>query len=267
VSSTVLRSSAGAPPRFSVRGARGAAVALASLVAGALVWQYIGNHTQQASFVSFTKTLSALWALTKDGELWHASVSSLKLFAAGLVIALAIGFVLGLLLARIRTLRIGLEPYIAAMYATPMVALIPFILAVFGFEFRSKLIVVVLFGLWPILINTLEGARSVNQELLEVAASYRSTEPKLWWHVIVPYTLPFTMTGVRQSIARCLVGMVASEFLLSASGLGELIIVNTQRFETANVLASVLAITLLATLLMALGRALENYFARWRAGA
>jgi NitT/TauT family transport system permease protein len=72
---------------------------------------------------------------------------------------------------------------------------------------------------------------------------------------------------VRQSIARCLVGMIASEFLLSASGLGELIIVNTQRFDTANVLAAVLTMTLLATALMAIGRALENHFARWRAGS
>jgi ABC-type nitrate/sulfonate/bicarbonate transport system permease component len=257
---------AGAPPRFRIRGGRQAAVSLLGLALGAAIWEYVGHHTQPSSFVTFTATIGALGHLIRDGELLRAMESSLKLFGAGLAIAIAIGFFFGLLLARIKPLRIGLEPYVAAMYATPTVALIPFILAVFGFEFRSKLIVVVLFGIWPILINTLEGARSVNQELLEVARSYRSNEPKLWWHVIVPYTLPYTMTGVRQSIARCLVGMIASEFLLSASGLGALIIINTERFETANVLASVLAITLLATVLMAVGRAIENYFARWKAG-
>jgi len=256
-----------APPRFRLSGLRNGAVAGVGLLAGALLWQYIGNHTQHSSFVPFTDTLRALWHLARDGELFHALVSSLKLFAAGLAIALVFGFFLGLLLARVRLLRVGLEPYIAAFYATPMVALIPFILAVLGFEFRAKLVVVVLFGLWPILINTLEGARSVNEELLEVARSYRTNEPKLWVHVIVPYTLPFTMTGVRQSIARCLVGMIASEFLLSSSGLGNLIIVNTQRFDTANVLATVLTVTLLATLLMAIGRALEDYFARWKSGS
>jgi ABC-type nitrate/sulfonate/bicarbonate transport system permease component len=266
VTSTVLRT-AGAPPRFAISGLRGAVVAAAGLVVGAIAWQVIGNHTQQSSFVSFTATIRALWHLTKDGELWHALVSSLKLFGAGLAISLAIGFPTGLLLARVRVLRVGLEPYIAVFYATPMVALIPMLLATVGFEFRAKLIVVVLFGLWPILINTLEGAKSVNEELLEVAQSYHSSEPKLWWHVVIPYTLPFAMTGVRQSIARCLVGMIASEFLLSASGLGELIIVNTQRFDTANVLAAVLTMTLLATALMAIGRALENHFARWRAGS
>jgi NitT/TauT family transport system permease protein len=85
--------------------------------------------------------------------------------------------------------------------------------------------------------------------------------------VIIPYTLPFAMTGIRQGIARALVGMIASEFLLSASGLGDLIYRNTQIFQTGKVLASVLVITILATILMGIGRALENYFARWRAGA
>ena len=100
----------------------------------------------------------------------------------------------------------------------------------------------------------------------EAWLSNLKNEPRLWLHVIVPYTLPYTMTGLRQSIARCLVGMIAAEFLLSSSGLGDLIIRNTERFQTANVLACVLTIMLLATALIGIGRALENYFARWKAG-
>jgi NitT/TauT family transport system permease protein len=244
---------------------RGPSVTVLSLAIGAGIWELIGRHTQRTSFVGFWPTMQALGHMISDGELGTALGQSLELFALGLVISIVIGFILGLLLARVRWLRIGLEPYINALYATPAVALIPFIL-VFGFGLKQKLIVVVLFGLWPILINTLEGARSVSETLLEVSRSYRSTEPKLWRHVIIPYTLPYTMTGVRQAIARCLVGMIASEFLLSASGLGELIIRNTERFETGRVLAAVLVITVLATILMSIGRAIENYFARWKAG-
>jgi ABC-type nitrate/sulfonate/bicarbonate transport system permease component len=244
----------------------GGLVSLAGLAFGAGVWELVGRHTQAASFAPFSETVSALWGMVRSGELPRALESSLKLFGAGLGFALVIGFFLGLLLARIRVLRIGLEPYILMLYATPMVALIPFVLSLFGFEFRAKVIVVTLFGLWPILINTLEGARSVSIDLLEVARSYRSTEPKLWRHVIIPYTLPYTMTGVRQAIARSLIGMLASEYLLSASGLGNLILTYTQRFDTAHVLAAVLTITLLATSLMAIGRAIENHFARWKAG-
>ncbi len=245
---------------------RGALVSLAGLVLGAGIWELVGHHTQQTSFAPFSQTVSALWHMTPSGELPSALGSSLQLFGAGLGIAIGIGFLAGLVLARVEVVRIGLEPYVAMLYATPMVALIPFVLAVFGFEFRSKLIVVVLFGLFPVLVNTLEGARSVNPELIEVARSYRSSELQLWGHVVIPYTLPYAMTGVRQAIPRCLVGMLASEFLLAASGLGNLILVYTQRFDTPHVLAAVLTITLLATLLMAVGRALENRVARWRVG-
>ena len=245
---------------------RGALVSLVGLAAGAGLWELIGRHTQASSFAPFSTTVEALWSITKSGELPRALESSLQLFAAGLGFALVIGFVLGLLLARIRLLRIGLEPYIFMLYATPMFALIPFILSLFGFEFRAKVIVVALFGIWPILINTLEGARSVNLDLLEVARSYRSTEPKLWRHVVIPYTLPYTMTGVRQGIARSLIGVIASEYLLAATGLGNLILTYTNQFDASHVLAAVLAITLVATLLMMIGRAIENYFARWKAG-
>jgi ABC-type nitrate/sulfonate/bicarbonate transport system permease component len=251
--------------RWSSRRLRGPAVTIAGLAVGAGLWELAGRHTQPTSFVGFGDTMRALWEMIDSGELGTALGQSLQLFAAGLGIATVLGFFFGLLLARVRWLRIGLEPYVNALYATPAVALVPFIL-VFGFGFKQKLIVVVMFALWPILINTLEGARSVSETLLEVARSYRSNEPKLWRHVIVPYTLPFTMTGVRQGIARALVGMIASEFLLSASGLGELINHNSQIFETGKVLGSVLTITILATILMAVGRALENYFARWKAG-
>ena len=245
---------------------RGSLVSAGSLIVGAGLWELVGRHTQQSSFAPFSKTVAALWDMTKSGELPRAAESSLELFGAGLAIACVLGFILGLLLARIRVLRTGLEPYILMLYATPMFALIPYILSLFGFEFRAKVIVVAMFGIWPILINTMEGARSVNQDLLEVARSYRSSEPKLWRHVIIPYTLPYTMTGVRQGIARSLVGVIASEFLLAATGLGSLILLYGNRFDAAHVLAAVLFITLLATLLMAIGRAIENYFARWKAG-
>lgn len=245
---------------------RGPLVSFAGLAAGAGIWELIGRHTQAVSFAPFSATVSALWSMLATGELPRALESSLKLFAAGLVLAIVLGFLLGLVMARIDAIRIGLEPYVAMFYATPMVALIPFILAIFGFQFRSKLIVVVLFGIWPVVINTLEGARSVNPELLEVAKSYRSSELQLWGHVVIPYTLPYTMTGVRQAIARSLIGMLASEFLLQADGLGNLILIYTQRFDTARVLAAVLTITLLATALMGIGRAAENRFARWKVG-
>jgi NitT/TauT family transport system permease protein len=150
------------------------------------------------------------------------------------------------------------------LYATPMVALIPFILSMMGFGFAPKLLVVFLFAVFPVIYNTVEGARSIKPELIEVAKSFRSSEWALWREVMLPYTLPYTMTGVRQAIGRALVGMIAAEFFLSATGLGQLIMSASQNFDTGGVFASILIIGLLGIGLTRLGLVIEQHFARWR---
>ena len=150
------------------------------------------------------------------------------------------------------------------IYATPMVALIPFILSLMGFGFAPKVLVVFLFAVFPILYNTVEGARSIKPELIEVARSFRSSEWSLWREVMLPYTLPYTMTGVRQAIGRGLVGMVAAEFFLGSTGLGQMIMAASQNFDTAGVFAAILVIALIGVALMRLGLLIEQHFARWR---
>jgi len=214
--------------------------------------------------VPFSETLVRLWQLLVSGDFITQFLDSAKLFLAGFVLALIVGMPLGMLLARVRTLRIGVEPYIMILYATPMVALIPFILSMMGFGFAPKLLVVFLFAVFPVLYNTVEGARSIRPELIEVAKSFRSSEWALWREVMLPYTLPYTMTGVRQAIGRALVGMIAAEFFLSATGLGQLIMSASQNFDTGGVFASILIIGLLGIGLTRLGLVIEQHFARWR---
>ena len=235
-----------------------------SLLAGMALWEIVGRNTSAAFMVPLSETLVRLKELAVSGELLSQLASSLGLFAAGFALALLVGMPAGLLLARARTLRIALEPYVVVLYATPMVALIPFILSMMGFGFAPKMLVVFLFAVFPILYNTVEGARSIKPELIEVARSFRSSESALWRDVMVPYTLPFAMTGVRQAVGRGLVGMVAAEFFLSSTGLGQLIMSASQNFDTAGVFAAILIIGLLGVGLMRLGLLVETHFARWR---
>ena len=214
--------------------------------------------------VPFSETLVRLWQLIAHGQFISQLIDSAQLFLTGFVLALAVGAPLGLLLARVRVLRVGIEPYLMILYATPMVALIPFILSLMGFGFAPKVLVVFLFSVFPVLYNTVEGARSIRPELIEVAKSYRSSEWALWREVMLPYTLPYMMTGVRQAIGRALVGMIAAEFFLSATGLGQLIMGASQEFDTAGVFASILVIGLLGVGLTRLGLKIEQHFARWR---
>jgi NitT/TauT family transport system permease protein len=205
-----------------------------------------------------------LWQLIAEGQFIDQFIDSAILFLTGFVLALVVGAPLGLLLARVRVLRIGIEPYIMTLYATPMVALIPFILSLMGFGFAPKVLVVFLFAVFPVLYNTVEGARSIKPELIEVARSFRSSESALWLEVMLPYTLPYIMTGVRQAIGRALVGMVAAEFFLSSTGLGQLIMGASQNFDTGGVFASIFVIGMIGVGLMRIGLKIEQHFARWR---
>jgi ABC-type nitrate/sulfonate/bicarbonate transport system permease component len=235
-----------------------------SIFAGIALWEIAGRSTSAAFMVPLSETLVRLWQLISRGEFISQLLDSSELFLTGFVLALAVGAPLGMLLARVRVLRIGIEPYIMILYATPMVALIPFILSIMGFGFAPKVLVVFLFTVFPVLYNTVEGARSMRPELIEVAKSFRSSEWALWREVMLPYTLPYTMTGVRQAIGRALVGMIAAEFFLSSTGLGQLIMGASQDFDTAGVFASILVIGMIGVGLTRLGLKIEQHFAKWR---
>ncbi|HEY5215860.1 MAG TPA: ABC transporter permease [Pseudolabrys sp.] len=235
-----------------------------SIFAGVALWEIAGRSTSAAFMVPLSETLVRLWQLISRGEFLAQLLDSSELFLTGFVLALIVGMPLGMLLARVRTLRVGIEPYIMTLYASPMVALIPFILSIMGFGFVPKVLVVFLFAVFPVLYNTVEGARSIKPELIEVAKSFRSSEWALWREVMLPYTLPYTMTGVRQAIGRALVGMIAAEFFLSSTGLGQLIMGASQDFDTAGVFASILVIGLIGVGLTRLGLNIEQHFAKWR---
>ena len=127
-----------------------------------------------------------------------------------------------------------------------------------------KALVVFLFAFFSVLYNTVEGARSLKPEMLEVARSFRSGEWGVWRDLLIPYTLPFAMTGVRQGIGRGLVGLIAGEFFLSGTGIGLLIMQSERDFNVPGLYGSILVVTILGVLLMAVGRGLENRFAAWR---
>ncbi len=145
-----------------------------ALALGVALWQVGAYFTKPVFLPTFTRTLARLYEMTVTGVLGDALASSMLVYFTGLIAAIVVGLAIGLLLARVRLLRIALENYIMLLYATPMVALIPFILSMMGFGFSAKAVVVFLFAVFSVLYNTIEGARSLKPEMLEVARSFRS---------------------------------------------------------------------------------------------
>lgn len=239
------------------------AVSALGLLAGLGLWQWAGQR-DPVLFATPGRSLSALATLTEDGTLPSALLSSGRLLVVGLALAIVAGVGFGLLLSRARLLRSSTDWLLFALQSVPIVALAPLILSAFGFGLPAKTLVVFLTAVFPITVNTAEGAHRVPTTLLEVARTFRSSEWRIWKDVLLPHTVPYAMTGVRQGIAMAFVGTLAAEFFLNASGVGGLLLAASTRFDSATVLGLTLLVSVLAVALMGCGRAVEGYFARWR---
>jgi ABC-type nitrate/sulfonate/bicarbonate transport system permease component len=235
----------------------------ASITLLIIVWQALG-HSFGVLFAPFTTTMKQLWAMLNGGPLLPALWVSGELYLTTLAVNVLVGVTLGLLLARSKLISAALEPYVFILYATPTISLVPFVSVLFGFEFWPRVLVAVLISIFPVLLGTMEGARSIPRQHLDVAAIFGSNEGQLWRDVIIPYVTPYAMTGIRQSIALSMAGTLVAEFFLNPDGVAALLLQGTTIVDTAWVLAVTVFVAALAVILVGVGEVIEHYLVRWR---
>jgi NitT/TauT family transport system permease protein len=227
------------------------------------VWEMTGPFVNPIFFTYPSKIAVAFVELTASGELPHFLAQSLEVMCYGLLAAIAVGIPLGVATARIRRLDWALDLPLNALYATPMVALVPLLVLWFGIYLKAKIIVVLLFAVFPIVINTYQGVRECDKGLLEVARSYRSSEWLIWRDVLFPFALPYITAGVRLAIGRGLVGMVIAEFYTTITGLGFMITRYANVFEMDKTFVPVIVLMMLGVTLTSLLKWLERRIAPW----
>jgi NitT/TauT family transport system permease protein len=240
------------------------AIRLVSLAVVLTAWELYGRSVNPILFTYPIAIVQAFLELGQSGELVGYLSQSLQVLAIALLLSVGAGVPLGVLLARFGALELATDLYINALYATPMVALVPLIVLWFGFGIPAKVIIVFLFMIFPVLINTQQGVKNVDRALLEVARSFCSTERQLWGDVILPSALPFIAAGVRLAIGRGLVGMVVAEFYTSISGLGYMIVRYANAFETAKLFVPIVVLMVMGVLLVQGARAVELRIAPWQ---
>lgn len=235
----------------------------ASIVLLIGLWEAFGNSFG-VLFVPFSTTMKQLWEMLYGGPLLPALWVSGKLYLVTLVINIVVGVTVGLAVARSKLIAAAFEPYIYVLYATPTISLVPFVSVLFGFDFWPRVLVAVLISIFPILLGTAEGARSIPRQHLDVAAMFGSNERQLWRDVILPYVTPYAMTGIKQSVALTMVGTLVAEFFLNPDGLAALMLEGTTIVDTAWVLAITVFVAGLAVILVGVGELIERYLVRWR---
>ena len=240
-----------------------AAIRMASVLVGLAVWEVYGRAIHTVIFAYPTQIGHAFIELVRNGELWFYLQGSLVVLALGLGLAIAIGIPLGIVMGRRDVVEYALEPYINALYSTPTVALIPLIVLWAGFQVKAKVILVFLFCVFPILINTYQGVKNTDARLLEVARSFCAGEWSMWRDLMVPSAAPYILAGIRLGIGRGLVGMIVAEFYTEITGLGYMIVQYANNFRTDRLFVPIVVLMVLGISLTSLLRRIERSVAPW----
>ena len=230
-----------------------------------IVWQIVGPFINPIFFTYPTKIAEAFYTTTISGELPYFLGQSLEVMIYGLSIALIVGIPLGIAMARIRWLDWALDLPINALYATPLVAVVPLLVLWFGIYLKAKIIVVFLFAVFPVLINTYQGVRECDKNMLEVAHSFRSSEWRVWRDVLLPFAVPYIIAGIRLAIGRGLIGMIIAEFYTTISGLGFMITRYANVFEMDKTFVPVIVLMVLGVSLTSLLKWVGRRIAPWSA--
>jgi NitT/TauT family transport system permease protein len=191
----------------------------------AAVWQAasISGWLPASVLPPLTDVAVALAAMLRSGELMTNTLASFARAGVGFLIATIVGIALGLLMARRRVVERAIEPILLLIYPVPKPALIPLFMVWLGIGDVSKVAVIALACLLPIVTATFNGARSVDPILVWSAKARGTSERRLLWRVVLPAALPQIAAGVRTAIAIAIIVLVSSEFISSEAGLGYLI--------------------------------------------
>ena len=233
----------------------------------------IGLLWQAADWLGWTNPLiwsspSRVWtsfrASSSSGLLWPAVQSTAKLFGTGFALSAVIGVALGVLLGWYSRFRAVLDPVMSLAYALPRIALIPLVVAALGPGFSAQVVIVVLLGAFPIIINVASGISTVSSEHLRLARSFLATNTDVLRSIALPGALPAVISGLRQGMNLCLAGVVVAEYFVGTTGVGGLIFKSGVTLDTGQAIVGALIFAIGALLMTIVLQLAERRFDRWR---
>jgi len=193
-------------------------------------------------------------------------VPSMVRMLEGYALALVAGIGLGVPLGLAPAVRTALEPAVEYLRALPVVALIPLLIVVTGIGDLTKVIVIALGAVWPILLNTQDGVGSVEPELRAMSLAYRLTLWQRIWRIVLPSALPQIFAGARTALAISFIVMVISEMLAATNGIGYFVLQSQSSFAVADMWSGIILLGILGYLFNVVFLAVQNRVLRWHVG-
>lgn len=203
------------------------------------------------------------WLLPSPADIAQATYSSWELLARhswvtlqevliGFLLSFVAGVLLAIAIAYSRTLERAIYPFVIASQTIPVVAIAPILLIWFGYGLLPKVIVVALICFFPIVVNMVDGLRSVDPDLVSMLRTMGSTRWQLFTKAQLPASLPFLLSGTKVAIAVSVIGAVIGEWVGASAGLGYFMVRSASQFQTARVFAAIALLSVMGIALFGL---------------
>jgi ABC-type nitrate/sulfonate/bicarbonate transport system permease component len=231
-----------------------------------LLWEAIGRSGRLIAILPASQVLPDLADQIAEGEILRATLGTLSIAAVGFVIGAAIGVPTGVLLGLSERWSSVLDPLVNASLAAPIAMFIPVIALYLGLEFKAKVVGVVLFNIFVIIVNTATGIREVPPSVVEMGRAFGTSPSKTYLKIILPWASPYIITGLRIGVGRSVEGAILFDLFLRTENLGLVIRNAAGSFDLSTLLGSVFFITIIAAGTMGLARIVEWRLLRWKTG-
>lgn len=216
----------------------------------------------------YTSAPSEIWAAAleyaRSGNLLNDLSATGRAFVPGYLLSVVIGVPVGILVGWYRRGGYALNPMIAFFYATPRIALMPLFMIWFGIGISSKVALVVGLAVFPLIVNTEAGIKSLDPDIVRVARVFKASDMQIFRTIALPGALPSVVSGARLAIGLGLIGVVVAEMQVATEGVGYRMVQSASFARTDLVLVGVAIISVAGVMLSALLRALEFRLSRWR---
>jgi ABC-type nitrate/sulfonate/bicarbonate transport system permease component len=230
------------------------------------LWQSVGASGNVAFLVPFADAVSAMWDLVTGPSLGEDVLPSIGRTVAGFAVGSAVGVVLGVLLGYFRGAEPWVRPVLEFLRATPIPAMIPVAILTFGATQATQIGLIALGSLWPVLLNAMDGTRSVEPGYLDAARTAHLRDREILRRVILPASLPRIFTGLRIGLALSLIMMVVSEMMSGGDGLGAFVLQAQRTYALNDMFGGILLLGLLGGVFTIVFAAIERRVLSWYAG-
>jgi NitT/TauT family transport system permease protein len=244
-----------------------------SVLGGIALWQLFYDglaHTHYFQAYAINHFLVSPWQvaqsfveLYRSGELIRNCYFSFLEFFYGFLLAMVVGVPFGFILATQPKINNYLDPWISCIYATPRVALAPIIVVWFGLGIFPTSLVVFLGAVFPILLNTYTGIKSVRQNLIDVVRAFGGSRTQIFFKVMIPDAIPAIIAGMRLAVGRAVIGVVVGELFGAEAGLGFMVYLYSQRFMPGPVFVGIVVLIVFGIVAFVALERLQRWISPW----